>query len=110
MPDGVTVISARSATAAIIAVVAAVSAAVIAAATIITLYVALAALRADHNVAGKVFTLAPGLRTLNLLHGGVDDATLIRIHRLQGGIATGLYARAAIFLPRFSSVSLRFSR
>ena len=87
----VTIISARSAAAAIIAVVAAVSAAVIAAATVIASYVALAALRADHNVTGKIFTLAPGLRTLNLLHGGVDDAALIRIHRLQGGIATGLY-------------------
>ena len=42
-------------------------------------------------MAGKIFTLAPRLRTLNLLHGGVDDATLIRVHRLQGGIATGLY-------------------
>ena len=56
----VTIISARSATTAIIAVVTAVSAAVIAAATVIASYVALAALRADHNVTGKVFTLAPG--------------------------------------------------
>ena len=87
----VTIISARSTTTAIIAVVAAVSVSVIAAATVITLYVALAALRADHNVTGKVFALAPRLRTLNLLHGGVDDAALIRIHRLQGSIATGLH-------------------
>ena len=87
----VTIISARSAAAAIIAVVAAVPAAIIAAATVIASHVALAALRADHNVTGKVFTLAPRLRTLNLLHGGVDDAALIRVHRLQGGIATGLY-------------------
>ena len=42
-------------------------------------------------MAGEVLALAPGFRALHGLHGRVDDAALIRVHRLERRVAPGFY-------------------